>query len=50
MDNVTTNMRQKWSQVCHKMIADKKAIQEYIRSHGTIAGFSDESVRFAKPL
>lgn len=50
MDNVNKVTNQKWGQIFHKMVADKKAIQEYIRAHGTIAGFSDGSVRFAKPL
>ena len=33
-----------------KMIADKRAIQSYIREHGTLDGFKNESIKFAKPL
>ena len=33
-----------------KMMADKKAISDYIREKGTIRGFKDDSIRFAKPL
>ncbi len=33
-----------------KMMADKKAISDYIHKQGTISGFKDESIQFAKPL
>ena len=33
-----------------KMIADKRSVQSYIRIHGTLKGFKDESIVFAKPL
>jgi hypothetical protein len=33
-----------------KMIADKRAVQAYIRKHGTLNGFDDGTVVFAKPL
>ena len=33
-----------------KMLADKKAISEYIHQNGTLDGFNDESIRFAQPL
>ena len=33
-----------------KMMADKKAISDYIRERGTIRGFKDDSIQFAKPL
>ena len=36
--------------VFKKMIADKRAAQSYIREHGTLKGFKDDSIIFAKPL
>lgn len=33
-----------------KMMADKKVISDYIREKGTIRGFKDGSIQFAKPL
>ena len=33
-----------------KMIADKRSVQSYIRIHGTLKGFKNESIVFAKPL
>ena len=33
-----------------KMIADKRSVQSYIRIHGTLKGFKDESIVFAKPI
>lgn len=36
--------------VFRKMIADKKAVQSYIREKGTLEGFQDETITFAKPL
>lgn len=33
-----------------KMMADKKAISDYIREKGTIRGFENDSIKFAKPL
>lgn len=30
------------------MIADKRSVQSYIRIHGTLKGFKDESIVFAK--
>lgn len=33
-----------------KMMADKKAITEYIHERGTISGFRDDSIQFVKPL
>lgn len=36
--------------VFRKMLADKKAVQSYIREKGTLEGFQDETITFAKPL
>lgn len=36
--------------VFKKMLADKKSVQSYIRQHGTLNGFDDGTVIFAKPL
>lgn len=33
-----------------KMLADKRAVQSYIHEHGTLNGFDDGTVVFAKPL
>lgn len=33
-----------------KMIADKRSVQSYIRIHGTLKGYKDESIVFTKPL
>ena len=33
-----------------KMLADKRAVQSYIREHGTLNGFDDGIAVFAKPL
>ncbi|MBQ2857766.1 MAG: hypothetical protein IJE78_11730 [Bacteroidaceae bacterium] len=33
-----------------KMIADKRAVQAHIRMYGTLEGFKNENVIFAKPL
>ena len=30
--------------------ADKKAISDYIREKGTLRGFENDSIKFAKPL
>ena len=36
--------------VFRKMFDDKKAVQSYIRENGTLEGFRDETIVFAKPL
>ena len=33
-----------------KMIADKRAVQSYICEHGTLNGFDNGTIVFAKPL
>ena len=33
-----------------KMLADKRAMQTYIREHGTLNGFDNGTIVFAKPL
>ena len=33
-----------------KMMSDKKAVSAYIRERGTLKGFNDGSIQFAKPL
>ena len=33
-----------------KMVADKRAISKYIREHGSLSGFKDDSIQFSKPL
>lgn len=33
-----------------KMLADKRAVQSYIREHGTLNGFDNGTIVFSKPL
>ena len=33
-----------------KMLTDKRAVQTYIREHGTLNGFENGTIVFAKPL
>lgn len=33
-----------------KMVADKRAVQSYIQEHGTLKGFENGTIVFAKPL
>ena len=47
----TNNTRQdQIRDMVRKMVADKKAISNYIREHGTLKGFNDPTITFAKPL
>lgn len=32
------------------MIADKNAMREYIKNHGTLKGYKSDNFKFAKPL
>ena len=36
--------------IFRRMMADRNAVQSYIRKHGTLIGFKNESIFFAKPL
>ena len=36
--------------VFQKMMEDKRAVQSHIQKHGTLNGFINESIVFAKPL
>ena len=42
--------RENVKDIFKKMIADKRAVQSYIREHGTLNGFKNETIVFAKPL
>lgn len=42
--------KEKIYQVIQKMIRDKKTIHKYIKDNGSIEGFKDNSITFAKPL
>lgn len=46
----TSSKQENVKDVFKKMLADKKAVQSYIRQHGTLNGFDDGTVIFAKPL
>ena len=59
MQKTKTNMDKKQTQISKnenikkvfkRMIADKRAVQSYIREHGTLDGFRNEKILFAKPL
>lgn len=52
MDKKQTNIskNENISYVFKKMIADKRAVQSYIRKHGTLDGLRNEKILFAKPL
>lgn len=45
-----TKEQAKIRDMVRKMIADKKAISNYIREHGTLEGFTDSTIKFAKPI
>lgn len=36
--------------IVRKMVADKRAVSSYIREHGSLSGFNDDSIQFSKPL
>ena len=36
--------------VIKKMVSDKKSISDYIRKNGSLKGFSNPEIEFAKPL
>lgn len=53
MKNTQSNMKEKEENakgIFRKMIADKRAVHSYIRKHGTLEGFEDGAIVFAKPL
>lgn len=46
-----TNMEKKdFPSVIHQMIKDKSAVQNYIREHGTLKGFKNDRIKFARPF
>ncbi|EJP32406.1 hypothetical protein HMPREF1146_1277 [Prevotella sp. MSX73] len=36
--------------VIRQMIEDKRAVQNYIREHGTLKGFKNDRIKFARPF
>ena len=38
------------ARIFRKMQEDKKTIRAYIKEHGTLNGFSNDSIQFAKPI
>lgn len=50
MEKEKTMETKKFRDMVRKMIDDKKAISSYIREHGTLEGFSDPSIKFARPI
>ena len=44
------NEKNKAVNFIRKMIEDKKVIHEYIQKNGTLKGFKNDGIRFAKPF
>ena len=42
--------RENVKNIFKKMLEDKRAVQTYIREHGTLNGFDNGTIVFAKPL
>ena len=46
-----TNMEKKdFPSTIRQMIEDKSAVQNYIREHGTLKGFKNDRIKFARPF
>lgn len=46
--HITTSSDMK--NIFKKMLADKTVIRSYIQKHGTLDGFKNDTIIFAKPL
>ena len=44
------NTKQKKVGFIQQMVDDKKAVRNYIQTHGTLKGFQNEGIKFAKPF
>lgn len=47
---LNTKKREDVKNLFKKMIADQHAVQSHIREYGTLKGFADDSIVFAKPI
>ncbi|GAB6983012.1 hypothetical protein [Prevotella dentasini] len=36
--------------IIRRMMEDKKEVQNYIREHGTLKGFKNDRIKFARPV
>lgn len=45
-----TSKKENVKNIFKKMLADKRAVQTYIREQGTLNGFENGTIVFAKPL
>ena len=50
IESKQASRREKVKNTFKKMLADKRAVQTYIREHGTLNGFDNGTIVFAKPL
>lgn len=45
-----TSQEESIRNVFRKMLEDKRAVQSHIQKHGTLSGFKNDFIVFAKPL
>ena len=50
IESQQASKRENVKNIFKKMLADKRAVQTYIREHGTLNGFDNGTIVFAKPL
>ena len=50
IESQQASKRENVKNIFKKMVADKRSVQSYIHEHGTLKGFKDETIIFAKPL
>ena len=50
IESQQASKRENVKNIFKKMLADKRAVQTYIREHGTLNGFEYGTIVFAKPL
>lgn len=50
IESQQASKRENVKNIFKKMLKDKRAVQTYIREHGTLNGFDNGTIVFAKPL
>ena len=50
IESQQASKRENVKNIFKKMLEDKRAVQTYIREHGTLNGFDNGTIIFAKPL
>ena len=50
IESQQASKRENVKNIFKKMLEDKRAVQTYIREHGTLNGFDNGTIVFAKPL